>query len=300
MKGTSLASTEQRNPRTLDIDLWPSVRVVEALLAEDAGAVRAATAAAPALARAVDLALARTSGGGRVHYFGAGASGRLAVLDATEATPTFGAPPGFFTAHFPGGPAAFHDSALDFEDARPAGHADAAGVCGRDVAIGIAASGATPYVGGALARAREAGALTVLITSNPDAPLSADVDVSVVADTGPEAITGSTRLKAGTATKVLLNAFSTALMVRSGRTYSNLMVNLVATNDKLNARAARIVEMATGLGPADASSALERCAGDVRLAVLHALTGRPVDECRRALDGTGVRGALESLAARDA
>jgi N-acetylmuramic acid 6-phosphate etherase len=296
---TEAMPTEERNPRTLDIDKWPSARVVEAVLAEDAAAVDAASAAAPQLARAVDLALARLRDGGRVHYFGAGASGRLGVLDATEATPTFGTPPGLFTPHFPGGAAAILDSALDYEDARLLGHDDAGAVGSGDVAVGITASGTTPYVAGALERARAAGALTVLVTCNGGTSLAAAVDVAVAAPTGPEAVTGSTRLKAGTATKALLNAFSTALMVRSGRTYSNLMVNLVATNEKLGARAVRILGMAAGLGPADAAATLDRCGGDLRLAVVHALSGRPVDACRAALDGAaggGVRAALDLLA----
>jgi N-acetylmuramic acid 6-phosphate etherase len=285
-------STEDRNPRTTDIDRWPADRVVDALFAEDAMAVEAARAAGPALAKAVDLALPRLAAGGRVHYFGAGASGRLAVLDATETTPTFGVPQGLFTAHFPGGAAAFVDSGLDFEDARAAGHDDAAAV-GGDIAVGITASGATRYVAGALTRCREAGALTVLVTSTVDPVVTADV--VVVADTGPEAVTGSTRLKAGTATKVLLNAFSTALMIRSGRTYSNLMVNVVATNEKLVGRAARIVAMATGLSVDESSAVLARAGGDVPLALVHALSGRPLDDCRTALTTGSVRAALADL-----
>lgn len=292
-----MPSTEDRNPRTVHLDQLPSDGVIEALLAEDATAIDAARAAAPALAAAVDAALARVARGGRVHYFGAGASGRLAVLDATEATPTFGTPPGFFTAHFPGGAAAFGDSTLDYEDAADAGYADAAPLRGDDVAVGLTASGSTAYVAGALRRARSAGALTVLVACNPDAPLAALADVAVLAATGPEAVTGSTRLKAGTATKVLLNAFSTALMVRSGRTYSNLMVNLVATNEKLHARAVRIVAMATELDPDRSAAVLDRAGGDVPLALVHALSGRPLDECRSALsNGGGVRTALARLA----
>ncbi|GAA4708629.1 N-acetylmuramic acid 6-phosphate etherase [Phytohabitans rumicis] len=296
-----MASTEDRNPRTADIDRWPSDRVVEALLDEDTAAIEAARTATPALADAVDRALVRVARGGTVHYFGAGASGRLAVLDATEATPTFGTAPGLFTAHFPGGGPAVLDSTVDLEDAEQAGHADAATLTGLDVAVGLTASGTTRYVAGALARARRAGALTVLVTCNAGSPLAAFADVNVVAPTGPEAVTGSTRLKAGTATKVLLNAFSTALMVRSGRTYSNLMVNLVATNDKLHARAVRVIEMATGLGAAQSAQALADCGGDVPLALLRALSGRTVDECRRALDGgRGVRAALELMAVHNA
>ncbi|MEJ3743530.1 N-acetylmuramic acid 6-phosphate etherase [Actinomycetes bacterium KLBMP 9797] len=292
-----MPSTEDRNPRTLDLDQLPSDRVIDALLAEDAAAVDAARTAAPALAKAVDLALDRIARGGTVHYFGAGASGRLAVLDATEVPPTFGTPPGLFTAHYPGGAAAFVDSGLDYEDAADAGAADAAALGGDDVAVGLTASGSTAYVAGALRRARAAGALTVLVACNVDAPLAALADVAVLAPTGPEAVTGSTRLKAGTATKVLLNAFSTALMVRSGRTYSNLMVNVVATNAKLHTRAARIVAMATGLGTAASAAVLDRAGGDVPLALVHALSGRPLDECRTALSsGGGVRTALARLA----
>lgn len=294
-------STEQRNPRTIDIDLWPSRRIIEAVLDEDAVAIDAAKSAAPALADAVDLAVERTGRGGRVHYFGAGASGRLSVLDATEATPTFGTPQGFFTPHFPGGADAFMDSNLDYEDAESTGYDDAAEITDTDVVVGITASGTTRYVAGALTRAREAGALTILIACNAGSPLAVLADVNVVAVTGPEAITGSTRLKAGTATKILLNAFSTALMVRSGRTYSNLMVGLVATNDKLNSRAVNIIDMATGIGPEESAAALTRSGGDLPLALLHALSRRPVDECRRALsDGGSVRAALDLLAATDA
>jgi N-acetylmuramic acid 6-phosphate etherase len=290
-------STEDRNSRTIDIDRWTTGRVVDALLAEDTMAVEAARAAGPALAQAVDLAHTRLSEqGGKVHYFGAGASGRLAVVDATEATPTFGVPPGLFTPHFPGGAAAFADSSLDFEDADAAGYDDAAVVGANDVAVGVTASGSTRYVAGALRRAGEACALTVLVTSTVDAPLAGGVAVAVVAATGPEAVTGSTRLKAGTATKVLLNAFSTALMIRAGRTYSNLMVNLVATNEKLHGRAVRVVAMATGLGDDDSAAVLAGAEGDVPLALVHALSGRSLDECRAALDERGVRAALDVLA----
>ena len=292
--------TEQRNASTVDIDLWPSVRIIQAMLTEDASAIHAALGAAPALAEAVERSLVRISHAGRVHYFGAGASGRLSVLDATETTPTFGVPSTMFTAHFPGGAEALLDPALDHEDAQAAGYDDAGELTDRDVAVGVTASGTTRYVAGAFTRARVAGALTVLITCDDGSPLAAYADVTVAAPTGPEAITGSTRLKAGTATKALLNAYSTALMVRSGRTYSNLMVNLVATNDKLHDRAVRVIAMATDLGVDESAAVLARSAGDVPLALLHALSGRPVEDCRAALgNGAGVRAALELLAAGD-
>jgi N-acetylmuramic acid 6-phosphate etherase len=291
-------TTEQRNPRTVDIDLWPTARIVAAVLTEDTAAVQAAHDAAPTLADAVDRALDRLAKGGRVHYFGAGASGRLAVLDATEVTPTFGAPAGLFTAHYPGGAAALVDPSLDHEDAYGLAYDDASVLTAHDVAVGVTASGTTRYVAGALDRARSAGALTVLITCDGGSPLAADI--TVVAATGPEAVTGSTRLKAGTATKVLLNAFSTALMVRSGRTYSNLMVNVVATNEKLNARAVTIVAMATGLDEASSAAALSEADGEVPVAVLHALSGKPAAECRDALRAAGsVRAALSLLGTVD-
>lgn len=236
--GTS--PTEHRNPRTVDIDTRSSRDMLGLIIAEDEHAVRAAAAAADELARAVDETHERLRRGGTVHYFGAGASGRLAVLDATEITPTFGVPRELFTAHFAGGTAAVADSSVDREDSADLGAADAAGLDARSVAVGITASGSTPYVAGALRAARAAGALTVLVTCNPAAPLRELADIAVVADTGPEALTGSTRLKAGTATKVILNAFSTALMIKAGRTYGNLMVGLVATNAKLRARAAAL------------------------------------------------------------
>ncbi len=162
-----LLTTEQRNASTVDLDLRSSREIIDALMREDAVAVGAAQLAAGDLATAVDRAHERTSAGGRVHYFGAGASGRLAVLDATEATPTFGMPQGFFTAHFPGGTEAFMDSRIDLEDAEQLGHDDASAVTAADVVIGITASGSTSYVRGALRRARETGALTVLITCQP-------------------------------------------------------------------------------------------------------------------------------------
>ncbi|WP_223148684.1 N-acetylmuramic acid 6-phosphate etherase [Aeromicrobium ginsengisoli] len=291
-----LVATEERNASTLDLDLRTSREVIEALMREDAVAVRAAQRVADDLAMAVDRAHERTSAGGRIHYFGAGASGRLAVLDATEATPTFGTPQEFFTAHFPGGREAFMDSRIDREDAEQLGHDDAAAVMATDVAIGITASGSTSYVRGALRRAREAGALTVLITANPAASLAAVADVTVAPDTGAEALTGSTRLKAGTATKVVLNAFSTALMVRSGRTYSNLMVCLVATNDKLRQRAVSVLEMATSQPREVCVEALDRCEGDLSTTLVHLLSGRSPAESREALArGGSVRAALGML-----
>ncbi|WP_326794140.1 N-acetylmuramic acid 6-phosphate etherase [Streptomyces sp. NBC_01808] len=288
--------TERRNPRTTDIDSLPTPDVLRRLHDEDARAVTSVGPATAELARAVDETHLRLGRGGTVHYFGAGASGRLAVLDATEITPTFGAPRELFTAHFPGGPAALADSSVDREDAEALGAADAAALREADVAIGITASGSTPYVAGALRAARAAGALTVLVTCNPQAPLLDPADIGVVADTGPEALTGSTRLKAGTATKVILNSFSTALMIKSGRTYGNLMVGLVATNAKLRDRAVALLVAATGEDEATCRAALAEADGRLPEALVRLLTGCPPEQAHAALAGhPGVRAAVAAL-----
>ncbi|MEV0391128.1 N-acetylmuramic acid 6-phosphate etherase [Nonomuraea sp. NPDC050643] len=293
---TQVSPTERRNPRTGDIDAQEAAGILELLLEEDARAVEAARAATGQLAKAVDETHLRLARGGRVHYFGAGASGRLAVLDATEVTPTFGAPRELFTAHFAGGPAALTDSSIDREDAGALGTADAGGVGAADVAVGITASGSTAYVIGALRGARTAGALTVLVTCNPDAAARDLADIVVVADTGPEALTGSTRLKAGTATKVILNAFSTALMIKGGRTYGNLMVGLVATNAKLAERAVSLLMEAAGADEATSRAALADASGHIPEALVRLLTGCSGERARAALGAyTGVRAAVAAL-----
>ncbi|WP_443161840.1 N-acetylmuramic acid 6-phosphate etherase [Nonomuraea sp. 10N515B] len=296
MMSQAAPPTELRNPRTADIDTLESGDVLRLLLEEDARAVEAARAGTGPLALAVDAAHRRLAAGGRVHYFGAGASGRLAVLDATEITPTFGVARELFTAHFAGGAAALTDSSIDREDAESLGEADAQALGPGDVAVGITASGSTRYVAGALRAAGAGGALTVLITCNPDAPLRDLAEILVVADTGPEALTGSTRLKAGTATKVMLNAFSTALMIKAGRTYGNLMVGLVATNAKLAERAVSLLMEATGAGAEACRSALAEADGVIPEALVRLLTGCSATEARAAL-GThqGVRAAVAAL-----
>lgn len=289
-------TTEERNPATVDLDLLPSGEIVAAVVAEDLVGVRAVAAITADIGAAVDAAVQRVSIGGHIHLFGAGASGRLALLDATEASPTFGVPPDLLVAHFPGGADAFFDSSIDLEDATGAGRTDAGLLVSDDVAIGVTASGSTPYVGGALAKAGETGSLRILVTMEPEAELAEHAEIVLCAPTGPEAVTGSTRLKAGTATKSILNAFSTALMVRLGRTYSNLMVGLVATNAKLHARAVTIVAMASGLSLDDAAEALDRAHGDPSLAIVHVLTGQPIDQTRAVLRAAGsVREAIRRL-----
>lgn len=291
--------TERRNPRTTEIDTLASREVLRLLHEEDVRAVEAAGAAIDTLAGAVDAAHERLSRGGRVHYFGAGASGRLALLDATEITPTFGVARELFTAHFAGGPAAVADSSIDEEDADALGAADAAVVDEGSVAIGVTASGSTTYVAGALRTARAAGALTVLITCNPGAPLRELAEITVAADTGPEALTGSTRLKAGTATKVMLNAFSTALMIKSGRTYGNLMVGLAATNAKLAERAVALLIEASGADETTCRASLAEAYGRIPDALVSLLTGCPPASARAAIERhTSVRAAVAALGAR--
>jgi N-acetylmuramic acid 6-phosphate etherase len=288
--------TEQRNPRTADIDIVPTEEVLRLLHAEDATVAGEVARALPVLAAVVDKVVESVRGGGRVHYFGAGTSGRMAVLDAAEVVPTFGLSPDVFVAHHAGGDRAFGAAVENVEDDASLGAHDASTVSASDVAVGITASGRTPYVSGALSAARLAGAVTVLISSNPAAPLAGLADYVVVADTGPEAIAGSTRLKAATAQKLLLNALSTAAMVRLGRTYSNLMVSLSSTNAKLRGRQLTILMEATGAGESACRAELLRCNGELRLALLCLLSGQEPAVAATALAAAGgsVRGALAS------
>ena len=276
--------TEQRNPRTLAIDAVGTSEILQLLNNEDALVAGAVSAVIPELTKAVDAAVEAVRGGGRVHYFGAGTSGRLATLDAAELLPTFHVPDGLVVAHHAGGTEALLRAVENVEDSEEGGARDAAAVTGQDLVVGLAASGSTPYVAGALKAARAAGATTVLVTSNPDAPLAPLADVVVAADTGPEVIAGSTRLKAGTAQKMILNAFSTTLMIKLGRTWSNLMVDLVATNKKLRGRMLRILAEATGAEEAACEAALAEAEGELKPALVHLLTGTPIPAARAALE----------------
>jgi len=288
--------TEQRNPRTADIDIVSTEEVLRLLNAEDATVPGEVARALPVLAQVVDEVVDCVRAGGRVHYFGAGTSGRMAVLDAAEVVPTFGLDHGVLVAHQAGGDRALRTAVEGAEDDMSLGARDAVAVTAADVAVGISASGRTPYVAGALRAARLASAVTVLITSNPAAPLAGLADYLVVADTGPEAIAGSTRLKAATAQKLLLNALSTAAMVRLGRTFSNLMVSMPGTNAKLRNRQLTILMEATGADETACRAQLASCGGDVRLALLCLLTGLEPAAAARALaaaDGN-IRTALAS------
>jgi N-acetylmuramic acid 6-phosphate etherase len=293
------APTEQRNARTLDIDLLPTRAILGLLNQEDELVPAAVRPLLGALAAMVDEAADRIRRGGRVHYFGAGSSGRIAVLDAAELIPTFGLEPGMVIAHLAGGDPAMTQPVEGAEDDHDRGRAEAAGVTADDLVIGMTASGRTPYVAGALAAAAERGAFTALLTCNPGSPLQPLAQAVLAADTGPEAIAGSTRLKATSALKLVLNSFSTALMIRLGKTYSNLMVEVRAVNSKLRNRTLRILSDASGADEAACAAALAQADGDLRVAMVMLLGGAPGPAARQALtagDG-GVRGALRRLGA---
>ncbi|GAA4607167.1 N-acetylmuramic acid 6-phosphate etherase [Actinoallomurus liliacearum] len=289
--------TEGRNPRTVDIDLLPTLDVLRLINAEDEQVPGAVAKMLPQIAKAADLAVDALRGGGRVHYFGAGTSGRLAVLDAAELPPTFGVSPDLFVAHHAGGLGALSQAVEGVEDDEDLGGRDAADVRLGELAVGITASGRTPYVVGALRAAAKQGAHTALISSNPRAAFGAEVDVNIAVETGPEAVTGSTRMKAGTATKLVLNAMSTAVMVRLGRTYSNLMVSVNALNSKLRGRVIKILVEATGLDAETCAAALAGAGGDTRVALLSLLCDVPSDRAAGALEETGgsVREAMRRV-----
>lgn len=289
--------TEQRHPSGEDLDGMSAIEVLRLMNTEDRRAVDAVAEALPAVARLVELAVTRVRDGGSVHYFGAGTSGRLAVLDAAELRPTYSLPAGVVVAHIAGGPAALTEAIEDAEDSWETGAADAAVVRPGDVVVGLAASGSTPYVGGALEQARTVGAATALVACNP-APRLADLaDVLVVADTGPEVVAGSTRLKAGTAEKLVINGFSTALMIALGHTWRGLMVSVVATNAKLRDRTGAILAEALGVDAATAADLLARAGGDLKAAIVTGVAEVDLADARTALAvaGGSVAGALQAL-----
>ncbi len=275
-----LPPTEQRNPRSNHLDDLDTLGVLQLLNTESEVAVQAVSQILPELAQVVDRAAESMRRGGTVHYYGAGTSGRLGVLDASELRPTFNLEPGRVVGHIAGGAKALVEAVEDAEDSVHEGRRAAESLGPHDVAIGLAASGSTPYVGGALEAARAAGAYTVLVSNNPEAPLTRFVDTHLALETGPEVVTGSTRLKAGTAQKLVLNGFSTAVMIALGRTWQNLMVSVVATNAKLRDRTVRILCEAVGLDESTARELLQRTGGDLKAAIVTALAD--VDPSRAA------------------
>ena len=290
-------TTEQRNPASEDIDRLSASQIVRLMNAEDAKVPEAVGRVAEPIARAIEGIAERIRRGGRLVYIGAGTSGRLGVLDATECPPTFSTPPELVVGLIAGGHAALTRSVEGAEDHPEYAEQDLQGIgLGEpDTVVGIATSGRTPYVIGGLKYARQIGALTVGISCNDVSVLSSECDIDISPVVGPEVVSGSTRLKAGTATKMVLNMLTTGAMVLLGKTYGNLMVDLRATNVKLTQRTCRIVAMLTQLSEREAQELLDRCDGELKTAVVVQRRKVLPDEARRLLADAGghLRGAID-------
>ena len=282
----SLLKTEQPHPDHPQLDRYDSVALVDAFVADQALAATAVRAASAALVRAVDAALPRLRAGGRIVYVGAGTSGRLGVLDSVELHPTFNWPHERSPALLAGGPGAMFAAVEGAEDSADQGRADITALQpgANDVVVLLAASGSTPYAVGAAQTARAAGALTLGFVNNPQSALGAACEIEVLLDTGAEIISGSTRLKAGTAQKIALNTFSSSLMVKLHKVYGNLMVDLRASNAKLLARALRLTQRASGADETAARAALEACAWRVKVAVVMLKAGIDAGAAEARLD----------------
>jgi N-acetylmuramic acid 6-phosphate etherase len=296
---TELPLTEQENPRTRELSRLPTADVLRLMNEEDAGVAAAVGRVLGEVERAVGEIVQRLSAGGRLFYVGTGTSGRLGVLDASECPPTFGVPAELVQGIIAGGYEALYRATEASEDDREAGARDAGarGVEGGDALVGIAASGRTPYTIGAVEFARGLGAFTAALTCVPDSPITRAAEVSIVPVVGPEVLAGSTRLKAGTAQKLVLNMISTATMVRLGYVTGNRMTNMRPSNIKLRARSERILAAETGLDEAAARETLNQAGGDLRVALVMSKTGRGVEESRAALEACGwvVARAVEEL-----
>lgn len=294
-----LPLTETNNPHTVEIDRLPTRAVLELINDEDRQVIDAVRAELDHITAAADAIHARLAQGGRLIYVGAGTSGRLGVVDASEMPPTYSVPHGMVVGLIAGGEPAMFRSVEGAEDRVESGHQDMARlhVDARDAVLGIAASGRTPYVIGALREAKTRGALTISFACTYPAPVHDAADLYIAPLTGPEVIEGSTRMKAGTATKLVLNMLSTTAMIQLGKTYGNLMVDLQPTNQKLRERARRIVERTTGLSAAGAQLLLDEC-GDVKTAIVahHARLSPERARERLALHRGSVRRALEESA----
>ncbi|MCY4586323.1 MAG: N-acetylmuramic acid 6-phosphate etherase [Bryobacterales bacterium] len=282
-------TTEQRNPASGNLDRLATADLVALINREDQTVPLAVQAVLPQIAKAVDGVVDRFQKGGRLLYVGSGTSGRLGLLDAVECPPTFGVPPDRVQGILAGGGGAVFRAVEKAEDDREAGARDLRdrGCRSVDSVVGISASGRTPYVLGALDYARSMGALTVSLTSNRGSALAAAAQIAIVPATGPEVVTGSTRMKAGTAQKLILNTISTAVMVRMGYVLGNLMVKVQPTNEKLIERGRRIVSEAANCGLDEAATALETAGNDVRVAILIMKYGFDATEAQRHLADAG-------------
>jgi N-acetylmuramic acid 6-phosphate etherase len=276
-----LPQTEQVNPRTRGLDECSTPDLVRLLATEHRAAVDAVLKVDDALAQAVEEISRRMRAGGRLHYVGAGTSGRLGVLDASEMPPTFGTDPSLVCGHIAGGMRALTHAVEGAEDDAEAGEREMREhVHVHDAVVGISASGSAPYVIAAVQTARAIGAWTLGVANSPDSPLAAAADLGIFLETGPEPLTGSTRLKAGTSQKLLLNTLSTAVMVRLGKVHDNLMVDVVATNKKLRSRALRLVMTLTETSEQQAQELLKEAGGSVKLAVVMAIKRLSADQAR--------------------
>jgi len=282
----SITATEKRNPRTTAIDTLSSLEIVTLINDEDAKVAAAVRRELPRIARAVDVIVARLKQGGRLLYFGAGTSGRMGVLDASEIPPTYNTPPEMVQGFIAGGENALRQSAEAAEDDAEAGAtlAQSLGVGKKDVVVGIAASGNTPWALGVVSEAKARGAATIGLTCNPGSNLTQAADIAIVPEVGPEVIAGSSRMKAGTAQKMVLNMLSTASMVQLGKVYGNLMVDVRPTNAKLRRRAARILQEAAAVDPETARQALQATGYRVKPALVMLLTGASVESAQALLD----------------
>ena len=285
MKQKLPRATEQRNPRTRGLGAMSTTGILRAIHLEDAAVAGTVGRALPAVARAVEAIVAALRRGGRLFYVGAGTSGRLAALDAAEIPPTFGTPARLVQAVIAGGRRALTDAVEGAEDNKTQGARDLAArrLTGRDAVVGITASGSTPYILGALEYARRRGAVTLGITSNPGTPITRLARISIVTETGPEAVTGSTRMKAGTAQKMVLNMLSTAAMTQLGRVHDNWMVGVALTNQKLRQRGLRILAEASGASVAKATRALSLSRHDLPVALIMLKRGVDARTARRLL-----------------
>ena len=292
-------TTEKRNPRTMQLDTMSELEIVTTMNEEDARVPLAIAKKLPQIAQAAHWAAEAFEQGGRLFYMGAGTSGRLGVLDAAECPPTFGVAPGMVVGLIAGGEQAFLKAVEGAEDDRALGQSnlEAYGLNAKDVVIGIAASGRTPYVLGGLAYARSVGCRTAAIACNTGSEIGRAADLAIEVEVGPEVLTGSTRLKSGTAQKLILNMISTASMVRTGKVYQNLMVDVMQNNEKLHTRAENIVIDATGVTRPEARSAIDAAGGSVKVAITMLLADCSADEARSRLEKAGghVRAAIVPL-----
>ncbi len=299
-KDRSRLLTEQRNPNTFDIDCKTTLDIVDVINAEDAKVITAVHKERENIAKAADLIVDTfIKEGGRLIYIGAGTSGRLGILDAAECPPTFGTDPNMITGIIAGGEKAAFQSVEGVEDFPEEGVRDIQlkEVNHRDIVVGITTGGTTPYVMGALFEAKKRNAKTVFLCCNPETMPNFDIDVVIRPVVGPEVIAGSTRMKAGTATKLILNTLTTTAMIKAGKVYENLMVDLRAINAKLTDRAERIIMTVTGISREDAKKLLENAYGNAKVAIIMQKLGIDYAESKKRLDANGgfVRKVLQNI-----